>query len=382
MKTIWILTLMSFLVINANAVETQDEIEVLDLASMLIQNNNYTRAEATLRRVQDPNDVQTDRFYLLKGILAQKQSRIQESLKMLELAKKNKIEDQYKALFFETMAKSLVLNKQFKEALKLLDLNKKILVNRPLYYQVKSESLVKINQAEEGWEVLGKGIQKFPKHLGLFKQKWFYLFSSSLYLASKEYLFANIHNLKFSGLDLAKFAYQYRSVKQLKTAAELGEMARMIAPSNEDVGKELARIYIEKGEIFSAATVFEDLARFKPKLIADASELWRKAGYFAHSERLALKIPEMDKAVKQKMTLALQEQNFARISSLAKLVDRGELRKDEDVVYTLAYSFFMLGDFTKAEKYLTNITRKDLLTKSLSLRKTMEECSQEIGACL
>ena len=241
---------------------------------------------------------------------------------------------------------------------------------------------MKTKKEEIGWEVLNQGISKFPKHLGLFKQKWFYLFSSKLYIASREYLFSNIDKLKFTGLDLAKFAYQYRSVKELKTAAELGEMGRMLDPSNEDVGKELARVYIEKGEVFSAATVFEDLARFKPKLIADASELWRKAGYFAHSERLSLKIIDIDKAVKQKMTLALQEKNFARISSLARLVDRGELRKDEDVAYTLAYTFFILGDFSKAEKYLMNITRKDLLAKSISLRKTIDECSKEIGVCL
>ena len=114
------------------ASEIQEEVEVLDLASMLIENNNLTRAEATLRGVKDPNDVETDRFYLLKGILAQKQSRILESIKLLELAEKNKIEEKYKSLFFETMAKSLVLNKQFNEALKLLDKNKQFLIKRSL----------------------------------------------------------------------------------------------------------------------------------------------------------------------------------------------------------------------------------------------------------
>jgi tetratricopeptide (TPR) repeat protein len=382
MKTILILTFIFGLNFTVMAIDSSDEIDVLDLAAMLIQNNNLTRAESTLRRIQDPNDVQTDRFYLLKGILAQKQTRVKESLKFLELAEKSKVESKYLALYYETLAKSLLMNKNFKEAIKVLKTNSDLLKERPLYYQVFSETLMKSKQEEEGWALLSKGIHKFPKHLGLFKQKWFYLFSSKLFTASKDFLFSKVNQLNFSGLDLAKFAYQYRSVKELKTAAELGEMARMVDPQNEDVGKELARIYIENGEIFSAATVFEDLARYKPKLIADASELWRKAGYLAHSERLSLKIPEVDKAVKQKMTIALQQQNFARISSLSRLVDRGSLKKDEDVVYTLAYSFFMLGNYRKAEKYLTNITRKDLLTKSLSLRKTMEECSREVGACL
>lgn len=362
--------------------DEQIELDVLDLASMLINNNNLTRAEAVLRRVQDPNDVETDRFYLLKGILAQKQNRIKESLEFLVLAKNNKLAESYLVLFWETHAKSLLLNNEFSKALVVLESHKQQLSKRPLYFQVKSESLMKKGNQIQGWEVLNTGIKRFSKHRGLFKQRWFYLFKSQLFNTSKRYLFSNIYKMKFSGLELAKFAYQYRNEKQLLTAAELGEMARMLDPKNEDIGKELARIYIQKGEIFSAASVFEDLARYKPSLIADASELWRKAGYFAHSERLALRIPEMDKAVKQKMTLALQEQNFARISGLSRLVDRGELRKDEDVIYTLAYSFFMLGDYTRAEKYLTNITRKDLLTKSLSLRKTMEECSQDAGACL
>lgn len=377
MKKIFLLTFLIW-----GSAFAQEDVDLLDLAAMLLQNKNFVRAEATLRKIQDPNDVETDRFYLLKGILAQKQNRIEESLSLLDLAYKSDLNEKYKVLYLETYAKSLLLNKDYDASLKMLEQNQKILENRPLYYQVKSEALMKKDDYSKGWDELNVGIYKFPSHLGLFKQRWFYLFSSQLFEASKDYLFANISKLNLSGIDLIKHAYLYRGQKQLKTAAELGEMARMIDPANEDIGKELARIYIEKGEIFSAATVFEDLARFKPALIADASELWRKAGYLAHSERLALKIPELDKAVKQKMTLALQTQNFARISSLAQLVDRGELRKDEDVVYTLAYSFFMLGDFDSAERYLTNITRKDLLTKSLSLRKTMEECSKEIGACL
>jgi len=378
MKLIIFLTML----LCFTGLKAQEEVDKLSLASLLIKNNNFSKAQAILGNIKDPNDVQTDRYYMLLGILAVKQKRFKVAVEKLLLAEKSGLDKKDEPEFYETLGRAYLLSKNYKKASAVLINKEKLLENRPLYYQLLSKLNFETENEEIGWTTLGKGISKFPKYFPMKKQKWFYLFSNNLLEVSKNYLFEIINEGKLSALDLAKIAYQYRLKKDLVTAAILGELARLKEPGNEEIAKELARTYIEKQEILSAAQVVESLALKKSKFMAEASELWRKAGYPVHAERLALEISDPMKSLQQKIILALEAKNFLRISQLAPLVQRTELKSNEEVQYTLAYTHFMLGKFIKAEKYLGSITRKDLLKKALSLRETIQSCSENEEMCL
>jgi tetratricopeptide (TPR) repeat protein len=383
MKFLKYLTFISLLLYFTAIANAQDEeLDVLELASLLIKNQNYTRAASVLSSIEDPNDVQTDRYYTLLGVLNLRQGRIEDSIKNLKAAKKSGIEKKDELEFLETYARALLLGKKYQDALKILTDKKIILEARPLYFQLLSKLQFETKNSEEGWSILHDGLKKFPNDMPLMKQKWFYLFENGLLKVSRDYLFQMIDKHEMNALDLAKIAYQYRLKKDLHTASVVVEIARMKEPFHEEIAKEAARVNVEKGNLLAAAQIFESLAIQSPKYYPEASELWRKAGYIKTAERLAFMIQDEEKALTQKITIALEEQDFTRIAGLGKQVLRSDLKANEDILYTMAYTHYVLGNFKNVESYLKNISRPDLFKKAISLRETMAECSQKVGGCL
>jgi tetratricopeptide (TPR) repeat protein len=376
---IWINLISIFIHLNLFA---NDELDKLALSSLLLKNGNLSRAQSVLASIKDPNDVQTERYYILMGILSLKQKRFSQAIKNLGDAKKNDIDKKDLPEFYELLSRAYLGHKDYQFAEKTLSENKTLLMSRLGYYQLLAKLLFETQRSEEGWHVLHQGLERFPLSVQLKKQKWFYLFNNGLFQTSKSYLFNIIHQHTFSALELGKLAYQYRVKKQLDTAIKLGELARLIDPNHEEVIKELARAYIEKHNIMAAAQIFEGLAYRDPSFLSEASELWRKAGYPKHSERIAIKIRDPEKSLKQKITLALQSKDYSRVTQLGVFGQRSKLKGDEDILYTLAYSHFMLGDYDKVEFYLKNVTRKDLFKKATSLRESIVVCSKKPGACL
>ena len=359
-----------------------DDLDKLALCSLLMKNNNLVRASGILESIKDPNDVQTDLFYKLKGIINFKLKKYDESIKYLILAEKSGLPDSELPEFYETLTRSYLYNKDYKKVEEILESKKMMLMKRYGYYQLLATLYFETHRRELGWSVLNHGIKKFPQVFNLKKQKWFYLFENNLLETSRIYLFKIVDEGEFSPLDLIKIAYRYRQKKDFKTAAIVGEMAWLQAPGRDDIAKELARIHIEAGNIVAAAWIFETLSIYKSEYTADASELWRKAGYPKVSERLAGDISDPKKALKQKITLALDDKNFKKITSYGPSVQRSDLKSNEDIQYTLAYSHFMTGDYKGASNYLKNITRSDLFKKALALRKTMAACSKDEWSCI
>jgi tetratricopeptide (TPR) repeat protein len=70
-------------------VVAQDEQDLLALASFLLKSNNFTKAYSVLKKIKDPQDVQTDRYYLLLGVTAVKQKRFKEAISTLLKAQKS-----------------------------------------------------------------------------------------------------------------------------------------------------------------------------------------------------------------------------------------------------------------------------------------------------
>ena len=379
MKVFRTILLMTSIMLSTSA---NDDLDKLALCSLLMKNNNLIRAASILESIKDPNDVKTDLFYKLKGIISFKLKKYDESIKYLILAEKSGLPEKDLPEFYETITRSYLFNKNYKEAGDILKKNKSILTTRHGYYQLLATLYFETKERELGWEVLNKGINKFPKAFSLKKQKWFYLFENNLLEISKQYLLEIVDENKLTPLDLIKIAYRYRQKKELKAAALVGEMAWLQAPGRDDIAKELARIHIESGNIVAAAWIFESLSIYKSEYTADASELWRKAGYPKTSERLAGRIIDTEKALKQKITLALDDRDFKKIASYGNLVQRSELKTNEDIQYTLAYSLFMTGDYLGANEFLKNITRSDLFKKALALRKTMDACSKDEWSCI
>ena len=199
---------------------------------------------------------------------------------------------------------------------------------------------------------------------------------------SKIYLREILKEHSFSPLELSQMAYKYRMKKQREMALWLGELNRLRAPDHQEAAKELARAYLEGENILAAAFVFDGLSSANERFLPEASELWRKAGYLKRAESLAIKIKNPKKSLQERIAIALTSKNYQYIAELSPVVQRGPLKSNQIVQYSLAYAYFMLGKFDQVDRYLKNITDGKLADKALRLREAVFKCREKSWACL
>jgi len=143
----------------------------------------------------------------------------------------------------------------------------------------------------------------------------------------------------------------------------------------------LAAVYIQHENYCSAAKIIHDASFNNPNLIKEAAELYRRAG----SEYMALSlnglILDQHEKLKQRMALMLQLENFEQAAGMETSLKRIHLDDDENIKYALAYSFFKIGNYSKANDYLSQITDTEIFKKASELRKIMNQCESEIWLC-
>lgn len=360
-----------------------DYIDRLELASLLIKNNNIAKAQSVLAEIKNPNDVQTDYYYILLGLIESKKGDYPQACLYFEAAQKSQVHDSKLLQFLEHFATALIKTQQNTKAKNLLDSHKEILQNRTKYYQLLAEYHFNMQEPQKGWDLLFLAKEKFPIDINIKKQIWYYLFENSLYNMSYKFINESIiphHEL--TSRDYAIWTYHYRAKGELVYAAQMGEAALLKDPYNIEATKELARVYMQHNNYTAAAVLFEKLAQKENSYFFEASELWRKSKRYSHSEFLALKINNPEQQMKQKILLALEQKQYAAIKALAPFIIRSNLKENSDVIYTLAYSHFILGEYDNAQKYLNHISDDDLIDKTNSLKEAIFICQKSMGVCL
>jgi thioredoxin-like negative regulator of GroEL len=131
----------------------------------------------------------------------------------------------------------------------------------------------------------------------------------------------------------------------------------------------------------AAADIFFSAALNNPDLIAEAAELYRRAGHLYRSLGLNAQITDPTKKLKQRLALYLELQRYDQITAMEDAMTRAGLLAEEDLRYALAYAFFQLGDHESAEAHLAQLTRPDLFRKAVELRRAMAECAEESWRC-
>lgn len=377
LKLLFIFSLI--LGLDSFAQSSDEELDKLGLAALLIKNKNYARANSVLLEIKDPHEVIPEKYWALKGLVELKQKRFQESLNAFNMAEKEGLKS---ADLYLGKAQSYLGLKEYKSGLDILNKFSALLESEMLFYQLKASLAFEAGLGELAWLSLHQGMKKFPKELPLIKQKWFYLVQNNLLEVSFQSAKDLVDLYDVSALDVARMGQLYRQKGDSQKAIFFGEIARLKDPKDEEIIKDLARSYLKKENYTAAAQLFTNLSQHDPKFLSEASELWRKAGYPMYAENLALEIRDPVKKIKQNLTLALLSEDFNRMAGLGKEANRTDLKTDQDIQYALAYANFMIGDFKEASQHLLTIQRPDLFKKAVALKEVMDSCEKGESLCL
>ena len=116
--------------------DQNQHLDALSLAAILIENDNLKRAREVLAKIKDPHDVQTDRYYLLLGLLAIKEQRYPVAIEHLLSAHKSGLAAEDQDDFALMLARAYLLNGNYQKTEETLGRYAPLLERNPVFYQL------------------------------------------------------------------------------------------------------------------------------------------------------------------------------------------------------------------------------------------------------
>ena len=383
MKRLFLILLLStsFLLTlgAADKKESTEDVDYLTLAAVLIRDGYFDRAETALKSVDlTKKDVDKIRFYTLRGLVYLKKQVYQQAIADF---RQSIAEGQTEKSVYIYIAQAHYALKEWQETIDALNEAGELGKEKPELFSIKAQCYWKMEAYDAAWDVLDEGDVKFPEYVAFLRQRFFYLVELKLFQKAAVYGQRYLDSGKAKAEDYLALGSALRKSGATDKALHFLELAKMKYPGNDLIIIELAHVYLELDQIVTAATLFEEAARYKNKYSQEASELFRRAKQLYHALYLNSKITDQKEKLKQRLAIFLEFGDFEMAAAMEKALSRVGLLENEDMRYALAYSQFEVGDYDGAEKNLQYLTRPDLFKKASELRKSMQECMADQFQC-
>ena len=376
--TLLLTLLLTASLFGADAKKEQD-IDYVALATLLIKDAHYTRANEALTHVDTKaKDFDFGHYYTLKGIVELKLSNYKESntnfYKAIESGQKEK------SLYIYIAQNSFKL-KEYKKTIEALGNAPKLLHDKANLMALKAESYYRLKEYNKALLVLNKLLELHPHYYKAYRQRFAYFVSLQLYQSALSDAKVYLAHAKVNEQVTLSFINALREAKEIKKATLLAEAAHLRYPKNTRIILLLANLYIDKDMLQSAADLFDEASDIDYKYTKDAAEMFRRAKDFTQALYKNSQLLDTKEKYKQKVAIYLEFGEYEKLVATQSALERNGLLKEQNLLYALAYSYYKIGDFKSAEKYLKKITRSDLFTKSIELRKNMAKCQSNYWEC-
>ncbi|WP_428353011.1 tetratricopeptide repeat protein [Methyloprofundus sp.] len=353
--------------------------DYISLAATMLKDGHYDRALLSLQSV-DLEDEDTDlvRFYTLQGLAYMNLNDMLAAKDSLQQAIKQGQQDKVIYVYLAQVNYAL---KEYQEVIVAVDKVGNIVVNYPTLLEMKAQSHWQLKQASAAIETLNNAQAMFSGDYRFMRRKVFYLVELKLYQQAaqlgQQYL--NLSAGKAS--DYIAIGNALRLSKEYQQTLYIMEAARLRFPDNVTIAKVLAHTYIDMGQLNSGAFILEQAAQYDPKLIAEAAEVYRRAGRLYKALTLNPLIRDHKVKLKQRLAVFLALKRYEKAANMKSSLYRTGLLDDQNIRYALAYAYFSSGQFTAASKQIDSLTDSDLFKKGLELRRMMEACKEEPWQC-
>ncbi len=362
------------------AASVEDELERLPLAALLIGDGNYERARQVLSAVdlEDP-DLDRIRFHSLSGLVALNLGELALASREFRAAIDA---GQDEPVIWLYLAQAYYGQEMFVETLYALDRAGPEATRLPSVFLIRSQSHWQLEEYEQAWQVLTEGRELFPDRAGEFaRRQVFLLVDQGLYQEAADQGRRFMSGQNASPEDALAIGNALRQSGQYDEAARILEVARLEHPEKVDLSRLLAHTYLSSDRVLGAAEVLRQAAIHDPRLLGEAAELYRRAGWLMAALTLNAGIIDQDQKLKQRLAILVELQRFEQAAAMEADLVRTGLLDDEDIRYALAYAHFKSGDFARADSHLSFLERADLFRKATELRRVMEQCADQPWFC-
>lgn len=398
------------------------EVDHLALASMMVYDGNFAKANAELAEAKKRNaNLDLAKYYTIKGVIAMRQEKHEAAIRDLKQAvnaTKTKVyvapkaqKEKRKHLFaigseakVETIQKPLFdTKKKREEALRklyvylsqesykvkaymqtitYLDLQGKQGRNQASKYMLRADCYWKVDDKEKAVAMLSQGAKAFPSDQSLLKQKFYYFAELGLYQEAIQSAKAYMKRAKPNAKEYMALAQMLMAGGQREEAIKVLEEAKMRFPKNAKVNMILGHGYMKKGMEFSTASLFEEASYYEHKYVKEAAELHRRVGLIPHALYLNSQISDKQEKLKQKIALYVDRQEYEKVIGLIDALKRYKMLDNDSIRYAVAYAYYMAKDYEEAEVQLKKITDNALFSKATIIRKNIEKCQDNSMECI
>ncbi len=352
----------------------------LDLAALMLRDGNLDRAVVALEQVAlDDKGLDLLRYYTMLGIVRFRRNEPQAAAQALELAAAT---GRAESIVFIYLAQVYFQLDRCRDTLATLDLAGPKLERVASVYHMRAQCHWLLREPAQALAILDVATQIFPGEQGFLRRKVFFLIELGLYREAAEQGRLYLRKSQGKREDYVALGNAMRAGGEIDEAIVLLEQARLIFPDDVNVNKALARAYLDKGQLNTAAELIYKASLLEQSLTAEAAELYRRAGRPYRALMLNGQVRDQQTKFRQRLALLLELEHYEQAASMDGDLKRVGLLEDEDVRYALAYAVFKVGDFDGAEQYLQKLTRADLFRKAAELRRAMQDCAEDAWKCL
>lgn len=377
----WLLCLAVLLsATGVMAEDSEDDVEFLSLAALLIGDGNYERAQQVLASVDlDDEEIDLIRYHTLAGLVALNLNELPRAVSEFQAAI---AAGQTESVVWLYLAQAHFGQEQYAETVNALDQAGEQATQLPSVYMMRSQAHWEMGEYENAWQVLGEGRRQFPDRAGDFaRRQVFLLVDQGLYQEAAEQGRLFLETRQANAQDAIAIGNALRQSRQFDEAARILEMARLEAPENTTLAQVLSHTYLDQDMLLPAANVMHQASVYDEELVAEAAELYRRAGWLMQALSLNAQVIDQSRKLKQRLAIFVEMGRFDQAAGMHDDLTRVGLLEDEDIRYALAFAYFRIGDFESAESQLVQLTRADLFRKATELRRVMEQCAEEPWLC-
>ena len=358
-----------------------EEINFLDLATVLVRDANYQRASAVLAQVdQEAEEFDKGRFHLLRGIVRLNLSIYSQAAEDFEAAI---AAGQQAPIVPVYLGQAYFYSNQFEKSLAAFGRSPEKAAEIQSTFAIRAEAAWKLERYDDAWRLLSEGQRRHPGYNELLRRKVFYAIEQRLYSVAATLGRSFLQQTQAGYKDyLAIGTALFRSGSP-QEALRFLELARLRYPNEVPVSVELARVYKDEGQYRTAGALLEQAAlkTGEDALVVEAGELFRRANDPFRTLALNGRIADSEKRLRQRLSVLVEMRRYELVATMDRSLERVGLLKDESIRYALAYAHFKTKNFARAEKLLAGLRDPQIFRQATELRKAMVDCRGQQWRC-
>ncbi|MCB9651572.1 MAG: hypothetical protein H6730_34000 [Deltaproteobacteria bacterium] len=366
---------------GARKKKKKEEVNYIDLATVMIRDGHYDRAQQALAQVDlSAEGVDLGRFHTLRGLVELHSELYRQAADDFSAAVESGADSPIVQVY---LGQALFYSKDFRGAITALDRAGAKADEIPGTYAMRAEAYWHLEDSVNAWRTLEEGTARHPTFTELVRRKIFLAVQLGLYQVAAELGREYLKNSEATYEDQLAIGQALVRSGSVKEGLEFLERAHLQYPERPAVLMDLAKVYQGLSMYRTAATLLEPVALTgDANLAGQGAELYRAAGMYFQALALNARIPDSKARLRQRLAILLDMQRYDMVASMARDLTRvGLIQEDENIRYAVAFAYFKERDYERAETLLKGIRDPSLFRKATEVRKAMEDCRDQMWKC-